>query len=485
MVEPKYKFNLFFINRLLILGTFTCLMSQVFLSRGLGLDGVHTLYKITFEQSFYFIETARMLTHLFQQLPSLLFIKFSSSNSIGLLTQVFSFGLIWIHILSFIICYLILPQSKKEMIFFPLFAFFIGPVTGLGASIGASLSVFSYIWLIAFLIHYSNLDKKSHKLLLLLAPIPLLLSHEMMSYMAWPLIFLSLLKLKTENLILRRCLIQFTIIVLFISSLLSIFFIIFPKNSEVLNKTIFFKTLFDLNFFIKIKNNSIDWIQPSCLIAFFLLSMLFLNSFKYRHFFNKILLITCFIFLTSFSLIAIIQPFYNMFGILKLTEEEEARVWISCIALPVSWLLWWFYENQKIKFKPVFFKACVIAVFSLSIWRVGSDYQFYQFQKLFSQHISNCKGIINWKQTVKNQDLNKLSKKFKYFNLDWKLMSSSLIYPRQSNINTIIRSKNRFTGCYLNPPYGMCENNIIIINNKFFNFNKIRDYDKNNISICD
>ena len=176
MIGPKLKLSLFSINKLLLIGALICFLSQVFLSRGLGLDGVHVLYKIIFEESFYFIEPARIGTHFFQQLPSLLFIQFFNSSSIGLLTQVFSFGLIWIHILSFVICYLILPQSKKEMIFFPLFSFFIGPVTGLGASVGASLSVFSYIWFIAFLIHYSNLNKKSHKFLFVLAPISLLLS---------------------------------------------------------------------------------------------------------------------------------------------------------------------------------------------------------------------------------------------------------------------------------------------------------------------
>ena len=306
-----------------------------------------------------------------------------------------------------------------------------------------------------------------------------------MSYMAWPLIFLSILKFKKENLIIKRSLIQFVIMVLFTSSLFSVFFIFFPVESEIENRTEFFKTLLYFQFFIKIKENSIEWIYPSCFIAFFLLSLPFLNFIKTRNYFNKPLLLkACFMFLALFSLIAIVQPFINIFDVLKLTDEEEARVWISCIALPASLLLWWLYENKKIELKQIFFKACMIAVFSLTLWRLGSDYQFYQFQKLFSKHISNCKGSINWEQTVKNQDFNQLSNQIRYFKKDWKLMSSSLIYPRQSNIEVIIRSKNRFTGCYLNPSYGMCENDIITINNKFFNFNKIIDYDKNNISTC-
>ena len=478
--KPQNTFH--FTLGCLIVCFFIVCASHIIFSRGLALDGVHILYRMIMKDSFYFLETARITFHFLQQLPAWLFIKFAPSNSLSLLTLVFSFGLIWIHFLAFAGCYLILPKDKKYMLFFPLFAFFVGPVTGFGASISASLSVFSWIWLTAFVIHYSNLSLKWHKIIFFITPLPLFLSHEMMSYMAWPLIALSILKIKKQTLFISRLFLTHIGLFAFMY-VLSVYFIVFPEQSELDNRAEFIQSLFRLEFFLKIKDGHIEWIYPPTLSAFFLLVLPLGQLFK-----EKLKLIFSFTGLLCIILcgtISVILPFYDL-GIFKLIEEEEARVWVACIALPGTLLLWWLFEHNKLKLEGLFFLACALATVSLTAWRLGSDSIFYQYQKQFTERISACRGIIDWSALFKNSKAqNKFdSKIFNLLNRKWKYMSSSLIYPRHSKIKKIVKSTNRFTGCYQQPPYGMCENDIPTKNNKFFDFEKLLYYEKNKMTGC-
>ena len=395
----KHIKKYFLMHKILFVGIAFVLFSNLTSNRGLSLDGSHNLLRMILNDSFYHLETARSFFYFIEQFPAFIFIKYFPSDSIFLLIKFFSFGLIWIHIISFWGCYYILPENKKYYIFFPFFAFLTGPLTGLGASIGASLSVVSYIWLTAFVIYYSDFSFKIHKILFILTPLPLLLSHEMMSYMAWPLIFLSVLKLKKEIDLVNRFLIKLLIAFLLVVSILQTFFIIFPVDSELHNRAEFFKSLFQLEFFIKIQNGQIDFIYPAAITSFFLLILPFGQYLlKMKHY--KIFSTICLTFIVLFGATALILPFYELFDVFKLTDEEEARVWISCIALPSSLLIWWLFENNKIqlRLRPSFFIACGIALISLTGWRVGSDYQFYRLQKQFTRDISYCKGLIDLNQ---------------------------------------------------------------------------------------
>ena len=458
--------------------------SQVLFGRGLNLDGVHILYKMIMTNSFYFIETARVTAHFVQHLPAWLFIHLAPSNSLSILIWIFSFGLVWIHIISFLGCYFILPKDKKHYIFFPLLAFWAGPITGLGASIGASLSVFSYLWFVFFTAYYANPSVKIHRILFYLSPIPLFLSHEMMSYMAWPLIGLYLLKMKIQPKEWNKNLIMTIIDFLCLVSISAIFFIFSPTPSELDNRTEFFDALFTLKFFLKIKNGQLEWIYPSCIIAFFLLIMPFGQFITQKY--KQLFVTVSFTFLILFGVIAFILPFYESFGVFKLTEEEEARVWVVCIALPLTLIIWWLFENNKLQIQKSFISACAISIISLTGWRVGSDYQFYQFQKEFSKGHSYCKGIVEWNEVFQNRKSQNLfsSKLFKPFNKSFKYMSSSMIYPRNLKINAIVRVRKSYFGCYKDSPYGMCENHVETINNKFFNFDKVLEYEKHNESGC-
>ena len=183
------KIDIRIVNIVFASGTVAVLVSHVLFSVALH-DGILDLLNIIKELRFHSNEQARKIVDISQYLPAYLFIKFSSSTSLSLLISLFSFGLIWVHILSFLGCYFILPKNRKHLIFFPLFAFFAGPVISLHISISEALSVCSYVWFTAYTIYYSNLSNKIHKFLFLVVPLPLILSHELMSYMAWPLIIL-------------------------------------------------------------------------------------------------------------------------------------------------------------------------------------------------------------------------------------------------------------------------------------------------------
>lgn len=462
----------------LLAGAVFSMLSQILFSKGLSLDGVHILYRMIKAESFYFIETSRIAIHFFQQLPAWLFIRFSASNSLSALVWIFSLGLVWIHLISFIGSYFILPQNKKFFLFFPLFAFFTGPVTAFGVSISASLSASSYIWFVFFTVYYSNLSAKSHQYLFLLTPLPLLFSHEMMSYMAWPLILLCLLKIKAQK---KKWIISIAMAIFFIASMLSLFFIFFPEKSEIENRSEFLNSLFRLEFFFKITNGHLEWIYPSCIIALFLLFSPFKQFIakKYHRLYLKII----FSVLILFGITAFILPFHQLFKVFQLTNEEEARVWTPVAALPLSLLIWWLFEKRKLKWEKPFLLSCIIAVVSLTGWRIGSDYQFYQFQKRFSKQLSFCRGFVEGEEAFKNRE-EKFQHLFKVFNWSWKYMSSSLIYPRRTNIQAIVKSKKSFRGCYKIPSYGMCENNIDVSESRFFNFERAIYYETNNLSGC-
>ena len=443
------------------------------------MDGVHILYKMLFNDSFYFLEVGRAATHFFQQLPTWLFIKFFPSKSLSALTQVFSFGLIWIHIISLAGCYFILPAKKKSFLFFPLFGFLSGPLTGLGASISASLSVFSYIWFAAFVFYYADLSSKTERIVFLFAPIPLLFSHEMMLYMAWPLIYLCLIRLKSRPDYWSRSAIMLALLILLITSIQSVYFLFFPVISELQNRSDFFRSLLFLEFFFKSSaNDGIKWVSPSCIAAFFLLSFPFIQfAGKYREQLFKL----NFICLCLSGAAALILPFYELFSVFRLTEEEENRVWVSCFALPFSLLIWFLCEKNKMRLDGRFFAACAVAMVSLAGWRAGSDYQFYRFQKQLSESLSRCRGIVDWREARDSKGY-QLSDRFIMFHRSWKYLSSSLIYPRRFYIQAAIAPHP--SSQPIGNAGGMVETGKGMKNNKFFNFDKLFDYEKRGASGC-
>ena len=116
----------YFISLLLFIVFIVALFFHVIFSVGLDYDGSFILGNMIFSKSFSFFETSRLFFHFLYQLPAWLFIRFSSSDSLSLLTQVFSFGLIGIHIFSLIGCWLIsFCQKIKKALSSFLFLLFL------------------------------------------------------------------------------------------------------------------------------------------------------------------------------------------------------------------------------------------------------------------------------------------------------------------------------------------------------------------------
>ena len=222
------------------------ILSHIIFSTGLNFCGVNYLGDMIFFNSFVFFEKSRTFFKFLTQVPAWSFIKFSPSNSLSALTSIFSFGLIWMHIISFVGCWLILPKNKKAFIFFPLFAFLVGPLTALSHSISVSLSVFSYVWLTTFVIYYSNLSLARHRVFFLLVPFPLLLSHELMSYASLFLIFLCLLKRSSETEPVNKTIITSLILFFIVTFFIALYFIFFPASFG--NRDGFLSSLLNLKF---------------------------------------------------------------------------------------------------------------------------------------------------------------------------------------------------------------------------------------------
>jgi len=372
-----------------------------FTKRSLNLDAAHNLIRMIAEESFYFLEIARQSIYFLQQIPSYLTIKYTSFSSLNFLIFVWSLGLVWIPIISLLGSFFILPKHKKEFVFFPLLFFFTGFLTALGISVSASLSVSCYLWFAIWTIYYSDLSQFHHRFLFLIIPIFLLLSHEMMSYMGPVLIFFCCLKLKEKSESpTPSLLIHFVIIYLIFCCLMAWFFIFFPVKSEALNRTEFFYTLLRLGFLLSWEDNQELILYPSTLVAGFLLALPFLQFVKNPLLKNFKTLFQFGLFLSGF--LCVLTPFNTVLPFFKVSDEEVLRVWVCCFALPLSLLIWYLYEKQKLKLDKSFLKRALFVSLTLSVWRLGSDYQFYQVQKKIVKNLEQEKGIVPY-----NKDLEK------------------------------------------------------------------------------
>ena len=423
------RVNIKVINRVFIFSIVTILTSHTLFSAGLNHDGVFNLLHMVFNNSFFFLEKSRTFFDILYQFPAYFFIKFSSVSSLAILSQIFSFSLIWIHIFSLLICYFIIPNSKKPFIFFPLFGFFMGPVTALGISVSVALSVCSYVWLTAFIIYYSDLSKKIHRVVFILIPLPLLLSHEMMSYMAWPLIFLCRDKNKKEKTLFNKTLIMFVISVLLITSFVQISMILLhgifmDSSSNIINFTgnlINFKFLF-----------SESKIALPIIFATVTLLSSFIEFFKVP-LKDRILNTLGIMMVSGFLFLIIISPVFHLKDNFLFYSAYDLRVYPPVIALPLSLLLWWLCEKQKIniqKRSKAFLLSCVFCCLSLTFFRLSSDDMFYKHQMKFSQQLRKCKGLLNWDEHKNNFQL-------VYYGYNWKSFEESLIYPRSKIIEAV------------------------------------------------
>ena len=366
-----------------------------------------------------------------------------------------------------------------------------GPLTCLGISVSVALSVCSYVWLAVFVIHYSNLSITTHKILFFLIPLPLLLAHEMMSYMAWPLIILCALKDKNEVNFFNKLSIKSMIIFLIIVSLTACYFIFTINEIRSNNNLSSFKTAL-IHFKFLFQGNAINL---SVLTAFLLQVSLFMQcvSGKIK---NRAQWLVLFLLSSAFVLTAF-APFsvYNKFFFVG---DYPARVWPPVLSLPFSLLLWWLYEMKILSFKKakLFLFSCLIFCLTAVAYRVKSDFQFYKHQKQFSEQLGKCQGLLEW-PLVKNifydiEDYFKLEKQI------WKISTVSMIYPQSKDIQAVILNTNCIDDCLkngnsldicrghcghlkFNLPSSLFKNEL---NTRFFDFEPLIENISKNLSVC-
>lgn len=207
------------------------------------------------------------------------------------------------------------------------------------------------------------------------------------------------------------------------------FLLFFPVKSELENKTEFFNTLLKLAFLFKRDAGQNLIIYPTTPAAGFILAFPFLQLLKSQKIFSfkvKKPLYTLFLsFLFISGILCVLTPFNNILPFFKLTEEETLRVWVCCMALPLSLLIWHLYEKQILNLDRSFFKLVLFASLTLTLWRVGSDYQFYQVQKEITQKLEGCQGIILYEKSLEK-------KLFNLSGIPYHISSYSLLFQNKA-----------------------------------------------------
>ena len=449
------------INIILLVCLFCSFVSYCLFLRGLESDGVEKLAEIIHINSFTFEETARMFFHFLYQIPIVLFLKLFPVAPLYLIKLIYSFSLLWLHILAFLSIYFILPKEKKEYLFFPLMGFILGPMGVMGLSISVSFLTYSCIWAVAFIIHYSNLSIRWQKVFFIISILFLFFSHEMMSYMAWFLIYLCYKKSLLEKSLFNKIIIYIGMLFLIINSFLSTIYILFPTFVE--HRSYFIKSLAHLYFFYK--NGLYTPVLSSfCLLVIFVISCFF--HFK----FSKLLICILTPIFLFFCIMNFITPIYSIFeNHISFWNEYDKRVW-PVISLPFTLIIWLLFEFKKINIKNrLFILYCVFLSISLTGWRIVSDYRFYQYQTQLAKKLSHCSGYVTWNELQKDEFFFKPHFIKKFYTLqedpEEHIINSSLFYSNSFMVKSIIQSEFK--------PIWFCQKSKSL--NTLFYYNK-KDY---------
>ena len=474
-------------------GAVVIFSSYVLSSSGLFNDGTNNLFYMLYNDGFSFYETSRRWFHILYQLPVYLFIKWTSLSSLSLLTKFYSFGLIWIHILSLIGCYIILPKNKKQWIFFPFFSFFIGPVNALSISVSVALSVCSYVWLTAFVIYYSDLSCKMHKALFFIIPLPLLLSHEMMSYMAWPLIILCWHKTKEAQCYFSKGLIVFIMIFLVITSAVQFYMLLGHSEIYKTNRIyILMESLFQLRFLF---NYNFEQINIPLFASLLILFLSFVTL--YRGVVAKKIL-------TAGGLVFLLIYGFIIFNTSSLfIDWDHIRIYPPTVALPLTGLLWWLYERKNLDIAQApkaFFLSCVFCILALLFFRIYADQSFYKHREEVSYKIHKNRGVIVYEPQIRDC-FNNIYLADKIYFSNWNIFEISLFYPEIRSVQTVLspsfalcmggyKYENKSLSEFLSKCEELQQNHRLFFYEnfeklkriRFFDFSRLEYYIENNIS---
>ena len=313
-----------------------------------------------------------------------------------------------------------------------------GPLTALSQSVSVSLSVFSYVWFVAFVIYYSDLSLNRHKILFLLAPLPLLLSHELMSYASLFLIFLCLLKIKRSPI--NKTIITSLILFLVVAFFIAVYFILFPTSFG--NRDRFLLGLLNLKFL-----HAGRTVYLYIALAFTLVLIPFFQIFRSSLLKRFLLFLSGFV-LLIFNIILLFPGLYNNFlhQILPIylhsNPTSSNRLWVFS-ALPLTLFLWFLFKKKILQFKTqkIFLTLCLISSISLLKWRVQTNHNFYKFQKQFSKNLNSHTGIIEDEEVIKNFSFT--PKPLSAFFWPYFSVAASIVFPRAYKIEAIVLNSPR------------------------------------------
>ena len=110
-------------------------------------------------------------------------------------------------------------------------------------------------------------------------------------------------------------------------------------------------------------------------------------------------------------------------------------------------MIWWLFETKKIsfyEFKLLFFILCIVLAISITGWRIGTDYRFYQFQIQFSEQLKNCQGYVSFSEVRKTfRAFQPASLKHFIYNMDHPsehIINKSIFYPNSFKVKAVIQS---------------------------------------------
>ena len=434
----------------IFLGLCFCLSiaSLLFSLRALHGAGGNNLLEFLLEENWLF--------HVFSPLISLFLdffggINFKASPLFYSSYLPFSFFALQLHQpLCLAGAYIVLPKDKKHLLFFPLFGFLTGPFIFLEEIITSPSAVFSMIWLLFFALKYADFSKIIHLIIIILPLIdlPAEYEHEMVMYMAFPLIALAFRRLKREALWRNKAFLSLIIARLVFAALYTSYFVFFAEKE--IDGTGYYKqllqTVYELGFFFIIKDGALKGLYLPCLLAALLLALPFLRLISSRKAGRAAQIPLTAAMALGFGAL-LLSSFRSSHGFFPLVtgDEDASKAVFLYFSLPAGLLVWHLFEKKIFTFKDqaVFLLFCLLASFSFAVWNLSLDYRFIQYKKQFTEILSKCQGVMYWPEEEAPPFEPEL---LNFFHRERQLTSYSIFLPKKYKPKAIFQNEDMCFG---------------------------------------
>lgn len=213
-----------------LLGLVFTAVQGVLVPRGLYADGAYNLWLVLNDQSFVIIEQARALMPLLNQLPVLAGMKLGI-NDLDVLIGLYSLGVASFPVLIWLLALIV---QWNGLMFWPLVVVYSATFLNAGfVAIGEYNFAFALVGLSIALLLLGKPIKVWHGVTLVIASLLLTLSYEGMSFLAFPLIALTFIRIRKSHWLavpvprkFERWILWFAFIAFCVSSLVAIYSIL-------------------------------------------------------------------------------------------------------------------------------------------------------------------------------------------------------------------------------------------------------------------